>query len=347
MGNNRIVAVTHGYPPRWNMGGEVALHRLLMSTPDVERVVLTYAPEPYELEGIRVEQVDAPTTFADPNIRSEDLANKLLWEYTDSIKAQLSKHEPDLVIVQNELSLVTVNACKQLGIPSLVSVHTPPRYGSGIRQAVLEANYRLFNTVTSARQWGFPTALVVHPMMAELPEKPDQLPEGKHYTLLSSLGHKGVGVLAKVAQKMPTQPFIVVRSPASSMENLEVLQGLTNVRVAPRVDPDEVALYYYSDTRVLLVPSRYETYGMSAIEAAGYGIPSVHVDTPHVREGIGFGAELVPALNHEATYQAILTIEQRYSEYSVKARARAEELWHRQSLELDEWAGFLTSVING
>jgi hypothetical protein len=83
---------------------------------------------------------------------------------------------------------------------------------------------------------------------------------------------------------------------------------------------------------------------MSAIEAAGYGIPSIHVDTPHVREGIGQAAILVPPLNTMATANAIETIEENYAEFASRSRARAEWLNARQAIELEQFADFIEDV---
>jgi glycosyltransferase involved in cell wall biosynthesis len=111
----------------------------------------------------------------------------------------------------------------------------------------------------------------------------------------------------------------------------------------PRVHPNDVHKYF-EQTRILLVPSKYETYGMSAIEAAGYGIPTVHVDTPHVREGIGDAAVLVSPLSVKETANGIDLIENNYESYSEKARARAEWIQDRQVAELERFSEFVKNV---
>jgi hypothetical protein len=80
---------------------------------------------------------------------------------------------------------------------------------------------------------------------------------------------------------------------------------------------------------------------MSPIEAAGYDIPSVVVDTPHVREGIGDAAELVAPLNLEQTITAVEAIEADYTRRSRLAHARAAYLQARQQVELDRWADWI------
>jgi glycosyltransferase involved in cell wall biosynthesis len=326
-----IVALTHGYPPLWNMGGEVSLHRSLVPLIG-EKFVLTSTDEEYEIDGVNVKKIHA-----------KDVLNI----YTDHmpIARQLGKLKANVVIGQNELSLAAVSAAKEIGAISIVNVHTPPKYGRGIRNAMLAADYAVYNTRASAKEWGEPEAFVLHPPINELPKK--KKGEGDAYTLLSSLVNKGVEVVLELAKKYPDKRFIIVRSPAEPTHGLKDLEKraakLPNVELHPRVAPEEV-YKYLEQTRILLVPSRYETYGMSAIEAANYGIPSVHVDTPHVREGIGDAAILVPPLDAEATARGIDEIESNYKEYSKKAKERAKWLRDRQEAETKAFIEFIANI---
>lgn len=329
-----IVALTHGYPPTWAMGGEVSLHRTLTACRGPV-TVLTRTDEPYTLDGIRVERIAADAALdqhADPA----------------PIARQLADLDASVVVAQNELSLPAVRAARSIGVPSVVSVHTPPRYGRGIAQAVREADAAIYNTRHSAVEWGEPDALVLHPPIPRLPPKPATPPHGDACTLLSNLLNKGVTVALELARRMPQQRFVIVRSPAEATHGMpdfdRAAARLPNVEVHPRVPPDLVAERYLSQTRILLVPSRYETYGMSAIEAAGHGIPAVHVDTPHVREGIADGASLVPPLDADATEIAVREIEADFAEYSLSARVRADQIAIRQEVELAAWAEWIGNV---
>lgn len=326
-----IVAVSHGYPPIWNMGGEVSLHRTMIAARG-DKYVLTKTDNPYTFEGVKAVEIDTPNVLdieADPR----------------PIAKQLKELDAEVVIGQNELSLPAVKAANIVKAVSIVNVHTPPKYGRGIRQAVMDADHAIYNTETSAFQWGEPDALVVHPPISPLPQ--NLFSGGDAYTLLSSLANKGVQVVLDLAKQYPNQRFIIVRSPAETTHGIEDLEEqasrLSNVELHPRVSPEEV-VKYLSQTRILLAPSRYETYGMSAIEAAGYGIPSIHVDTPHVREGIGEASILVPPLDFMATANAIETIEDNYNKFVDKSRARAEWLDARQALELEKFADFVDTA---
>lgn len=326
-----IVALTHGYPPIWNMGGEVALHRSLLPLPG-NKIVLTKTENEYTFEGIVVK-----------NIHTQNVLN-INADYMPIAK-QLRKLDAKIVIAQNELSLPAVLAAREIGAISVVNIHTPPKYGRLIRKAVATADYAVYNTHTSAKEWGEPNAFVLHPPINKLP--PNKKVNGDAYTLLSSLVNKGVEVVLELAKRYPDKRFIIVRSPAEPTHGLPDLEKrakkLPNVELHPRVAPEEV-YKYLEQTRILLVPSRYETYGMSAIEAAAYGIPSVHVDTPHVREGIGDAAILVPPLDVEATANAIDKIEKDYKLYREKAFERFDLLQARQDEEIKQFADYISNL---
>jgi hypothetical protein len=326
-----IVALTHGYPPIWNMGGEVSLHRSLVPLIG-NKFVLTKTDEEYEIDGVVVKKINA-----------KDVLNI----YTDSmaIARQLGKLEANVVIGQNELSLAAVSAAREIGAISIVNVHTPPKYGRTIKSAMLSTDYAVYNTRASAIEWGEPEAFVLHPPINQLPEIKNI--QGDAYTLLSSLVNKGVGVVLELAKRYPDRRFIIVRSPAEPTHGLKDLEKiaktLPNVELKPRVAPDQV-YKYLQETRILLVPSMYETYGMSAIEAAQYGIPCIHVDTPHVREGIGEAAILIAPLDTEAAAKGIDEIEKNYKEYSKKAKDRSNFIKERQKIETKEFIEFIANI---
>lgn len=325
------VAISHGYPPLWNMGGEVSLHRTIKVVGG-DKYALTNTPEEYTFDGVKVRKIDAYNVL---DVRTDPAP----------ITKQLSELNAKVVIAQNELSLVAVRASSNIGAISIVSVHTPPIYGRNIAQGLYYADYGIYNTRTSAIQWGEPNAMVIHPPISPLPE--ERYTDGDAYTVLSSLRNKGVEIVLELAKIYKDKRFIIVHSPAEHTHGIanleEIVSKLPNVELHPRVSPDEVKKYY-KQTRILLVPSRYETYGMSAIEAAGYGIPTIHVDTPHVREGIGEAAFLVRPLNLNDTARGIDTIEQNYEMYSTNARERAEWLDARQKEELERFADFIDTV---
>jgi hypothetical protein len=326
-----VAALSYAYPPGWSLGGEVALHRIL-NVLDANKTVLTETKSPYVFESVNVKQIDTPDVF---NILSDPVP----------IAKQLKELKADVVIGQGELSLAAVVAANKLNIVSVIGVHAPPKHGKKLRQAVIEADYAIYNTNTSATLWGERNALVIHPPVEKLPKKLSKT--GDAYTCLSSLKNKGVEVMLSLAEMYPDKRFIIVRSPAEPTHGIPDLEEraakLPNVELHPRVEPKDV-YKYFEQTRILLVPSVYETYGMSAIEAAGYGIPSIHVDTPHVREGIGTAAVLIRPLSVEDAAKGIDMIEKDYDTYSGAVRERAEWIQDRQNKEIEEFKKFIYGI---
>jgi glycosyltransferase involved in cell wall biosynthesis len=313
------------------MGGEVALHRSMIALHG-KKFVLTATDQPYIFEGVNVSKINIPDVL-DINARPGPIVKQL---------QDLNAH---VVISQNELSLPGSRAANQVGAISVVNVHTPPKYGRNIIPAMRISDYSIYNTATSAKEWGEPNAFVLHPPISKLPIRTSTT--GDAYTLLSSLKNKGVEVVLELAKRFPDKRFIIVRSPAEPTHGLPDIEQrvakLPNVELCPRVPPEEV-YRYLKQTRILLVPSRYETYGMSAIEAAGYGIPSVHVDTPHVREGIGDAAVLIKPLDVDAAEEGIKLIENNYKKFSLNARIKAEWLAARQDTEMKQFADYIANL---
>jgi hypothetical protein len=163
-------------------------------------------------------------------------------------------------------------------------------------------------------------------------------------TLTSSLLNKGADRVLALARRRQDQRFIIVESPAHLTHGdplfWEQAGRLDNVEVWPRLHPFEMNALW-AQTRVLLVPSRYETYGMAALEAAWHGIPSVHVDTTHVREGIGTGARLIKTTKLDELDHALTEVEIEYDLWSDRAYDRVKSLAQRES---DELARFVAGV---
>jgi hypothetical protein len=79
----------------------------------------------------------------------------------------------------------------------------------------------------------------------------------------------------------------------------------------------------YENTRILLVPSTYETWCMVASEANARGIPVIACDTiPALQENCGDAALYVRRSDVDAWIAAITTIESGYAAFSTQATKR-------------------------
>lgn len=315
-----LVSFLHGYPPKWSMGGEVSTHRTLREV--YGSTVFTRIDEPYTFEGVQVRPI------------GNRLSAEAFVGMADSVGAKA-------LFAHSTYSTDTIRAARRLRLPAVLSVHAPPRYAGDLRRAWPSANVRLYNTEAARRDWRDKQGWVLHPPVGRPPVVGPL--DGPHdaLTLTSSLLNKGVQQAMELAQRWPDRRFIIVRSPAhqthGSVDFEEKAALIPNIEVWDRLHPDDMHLLW-AQTKVLLVPSRYETYGMSALEAAWHDIPSVHVDTVHVREGIGTAARLLQSHSTDELELAVRQVEADYDRWSDAARTRVEELAEREQGELAAFA---------
>lgn len=319
-----LTAFLHGYPPGWSMGGEISTHRTLSVVPG--SVVFTpRTTDGYVLDGVTV----LPASM--------------------SIEEDAKAIGASVLFAHSTLSEATVRAARRLKKPSILAVHAPPRFAADLRRAWPAAKVRLYNTEAARKDWRDPRGWLLHPPAGSSPTKMLE-GAGDALTLTSSLLNKGVTRVLDLARLLPDRRFIIMRSPAhgthGSPDFEETAASLDNVEVWDRLHPQMMGLLW-AETRVLLVPSRYETYGLVALEAAWHGIPSVHVDTIHVREGIGTAARLLKSQTVDELSAAVGEVEGDYSRWAALAHSRVHELSERESRELGAFAAGVAGLSPG
>lgn len=310
-----LTAFLHGYPPDWSMGGEISTHRTLSVVPG--SVVFTpQTVDGYVLDGVTV----LPASM--------------------SIEEDAKAIGASILFAHSTLSRATVRAARRLRIPSILAVHAPPRFAADLRAAWPAARVRLYNTEAARKDWKDPRGWLLHPPAGQPPTEV-VAGDGDALTVTSSLLNKGASRVLELARLLPDRRFIIVRSPAHVTHGApsfeEDAASLDNVEVWDRLHPRMMSVLW-AETRVLLVPSRYETYGLVALEAAWHGIPSVHVDTVHVREGIGEAARLLRSHSVEELGAAVEEVEKDYLLWSARAHNRVHELAEREARELAAFA---------
>lgn len=158
--------------------------------------------------------------------------------------------------------------------------------------------------------------------------------KAEYITLINLNKNKGGEIFEQIARAMPNKKFMGV---IGSYDE-QIIPNLPNVRI---VEKSTNIKEYYKQTRILLMPSEYESWGMTATEAMSSGIPVICTDTPGLTENCGKAAIYVKNRNDIKTWiKAIneLDEEKRYSEASRKAKARAREHDPRKKLDaLEPW----------
>lgn len=149
---------------------------------------------------------------------------------------------------------------------------------------------------------------------------------GDEITIVNCSPAKGIRTVAECARRLPDMKF------------LGVLGGYdTQVRpsdveiIAPQSDMRAV----WGRTRVLLMPSKYETWGMVGVEAMCNGIPVIAHPTPGLQESLGDAGIWADRDDPDAWVDHLEALSDPvvYREASARATRRVAELDPRGSLE--------------
>lgn len=318
----RIVAMVHGYPPVHNAGAEWMLHEMLkymrQGGHSVEVLLPINKLEPYSFEGI------------DVNVDS--------WKYTKS-----AIESADIIVSHLDRTGRALNVAEYFHKPFVFIVHNSNRVDF-IRVKHRDAGrfvYCVYNSEFTKRENNYPNpSIIVHPPVdgaryrgkplkikdkeldVEVIKSKRSLKKGDKITLVNLFWKKGGLVFHDIARNLPDHQFLGVEGGYGKQEKgtLDNVQYMANGMDMKRV---------YSQTRILLMPSTYESYGRVGIEAMMSGIPVLASPTGGLKEALGEAgifcsntAEFVTEiqkLDDKAYYDAV---SKRCLEWSKEVEAR-------------------------
>jgi hypothetical protein len=309
----KIVARVHLMPPEHNAGAEHMLVSMLRPLAerghDVQVWLSRYgkAAEEYEYRGIRVvplaSRLDFPTA-----VRKADVLLAHL-ETVPSTASLARGYSKPLIVVCHNTHRQTFRDAAAGGTALAV-------YNSRWMEREAELFFAEYPKAIRPE-----ASLVVRPPVFadEYATKP-----GKAITLINCNPEKGGKVLAALAKRMPDQQFLAVKGAYGE----QVLPDLSNVEVVEHVKGEDMREQVYAHTRVLLMPSSYESWGRAGVEALASGIPVVAHPTPGLCESLGEAGVFVDR-NDIDGYEAVLRKLATPAEYrlaSKRAKARSAEL---------------------
>ncbi|MFE3122358.1 glycosyltransferase family 4 protein [Streptomyces hydrogenans] len=327
-GHLRVVARVHAYPPHHNAGAEWMLHemlRALVARGHRAEVWLSQWPgssDPYDVDGVHVMPPQPGRAYEMAARRCSALISHL-------------ENVPGAAAL-----------ARGYGIPHIVVCHNtfdltwqPMRSGSTTAAVVNSQWMRTIaeeRFVDSAFRPG--RLLVVRPPVH--PEDYATRP-GDAITLINCTATKGVGTLAELAQRMPHRQFLAVRGgygeqqPPDDLPNVTVLDHLDGHRMR-----DEV----YARTRILLMPSDYESWGRAGTEAMASGIPVIAHPTPGLRESLGSAGVFCDRDDIDAWAKAIEDLDEPGAYRAAGRRAKARSKALDPAADLDGWCRLVEEV---
>lgn len=287
-------------------------HRVnvLLSRPGITAV-------PYEVDGVSVHPF---VSTGDP----------FRWFGTDN--------HPDVVIAHLENTPRAAALCDIYGVPMVHLIHNTHEFTKGaLRRG--PAQLAVFNTEWMRADYAnyfawqgdrMPPNVVVLP-----PVTPADYsgPRGDRITLINLNEDKGGALFWRLAAALPDRKFLAVKGAYG--EQIVPAKIPANVEVVEHMAPTDMPERVYARTRLLLMPSSYESYGRVGIEAAHSGIPTIAHPTPGLREALGDAGTFADRDDTDRWVQLIRTVlaPATYPGASAAALALAQSLTPEADLD--------------
>jgi glycosyltransferase involved in cell wall biosynthesis len=273
------------YPPLHMAGSETTVHaamRAMAARGHEVKVIADRTPEDYEYEGVKV--------FSLPKN-----------QYHHSTVREIAK-DADILITHLDCTSLAMTLAIDLQKPLVHMIHNHAQLGywsvppHKAQLVVFNTNWIAMNETYKGEPWPG-RSIILHPVIE--PEKYRCQP-GKKITFCNPTEGKGVDTVHRLSEMMPDYEFLIVDGiygeqiappnlPAAWVANHPNIEHMKNT-------PDFREVL--KKTKVLLMPSGYESYGRCAVEACCAGIPVVVTPTQGLWEALGDGRRY-PAVNTE------------------------------------------------
>lgn len=257
--------------PFRNCGSEVVLHELLKSAAaeghDVT-VWITHKDAAHNWRG------NEPDTLYD-GVKIVRVRNSMLGAQA------LKRWKPDVVVSHHQHVGQAIKTANLIKARSVFLTHNS--YDLNGRPLRLRPDLVIHNSQhvadTLAKFGPQREQFIFHPPLT--PERHLVESTGDAYTLINLNRDKGADLFYHLAEGMPDRKFVGV---VGGHGEQIIRRNIPNVEILDHA-PDMQRVW--SRTRVLLMPSEFESYGLTAVEAGINGIPTIAHPTPGLQENLG------------------------------------------------------------
>ena len=315
----RILWIIHGYVPILNAGAEYYAHNLNTYLILQGHNVCVLVPEEHGdkkntnsyYEGVHIsiantkEERDALAEWCDIVITHLD--------YTNIAMHYINSYKPIIWISHNTFFDSYMNVAKNATCSII--------YNSN---AMREMGKEKFTNDCFVLR---PPISLKKPFMLDDPEPMNN----EYITLINCNKNKGVEVLKQLAREMPERKFLAV----TGCYDEQVLKFPKNVTVVPSTKNIQEI---YDKTRLILMPSFYESWGMVASEAMLNGIPVIANNTFGLHENLGGAGTYCPLDNIEKWKKSITLFDNKIV-YNLKSKQSLERAREQKKMNKDELKG--------
>lgn len=300
-----IVCLTHFYIEENRAGGELMLHSLLAALVKAGHNV---------------------TALITDTVRHNTTIDGVSVVYGADPRRTLRTYNYDLVISQFQNTPYAMNSAMLVGKPFVHIVHNDMPATFKYAQMLRPTDLNVFNSQWILEKATSPApGIVVHPAI----DRAATIIKGKrnpqYVTLVNLTVPKGSDMFYLLARSMPDVEFMGVLG--GYWKDRQQKYSLPNVTIVENT-PD-MANDVYAKTKVVLMPSSYETFGMVAAEAIANGIPVIATPTDGLVENLGNAGVFVPRGPGDGTAWAaalrkLLTDEAYYNEMAALGLERSK-----------------------
>jgi glycosyltransferase involved in cell wall biosynthesis len=321
-----ILSCVHMYPPHHMCGSEMMLHAInkhLQSKGHTVKV-LVKGSHRFKLENHMV--------YDDIDLFGADSSNEMNLFRT-----------ADLVITHLDYASWTQEMASIFNIPCVHLIHND--YDRPHLRDSHKPQYVVYNSKWIGEKLKYPqeSYILIPPTDWRHYDTKVDVSKNEYITLINLDGNKGGEILAKLSAQMPNRKFIgVIGSYSEPAKTGQFINQPPNVEV---LGPQQDIRKVYERTRILIMPSKYESWGRTATEAMCSGIPVICTPTSGLVENCGNAGIFVR--DREDIEKWVKEInklfdEKAYTKASEKAKIRSRELDPRKNL--DEFAEWLRKV---
>lgn len=303
----RILGHFHKYPPEHNAGAEWYAHSVLTWLAErghAVAVATTMGPQPFEFDGVRI----VPR-------------RQTLQEYRRS----------DVILTHLDATRRAIRAARVAGRPLVHLLHNDKQLRFwNVEQADCALAVCNSEWVRKMARWEGPAIVLPPPVFRERYEV--QGGSRDCLTLVNLTEAKGAEQFYELAQRLPDRRFLGVVGAYGAQIIPDLSERPPNVELIPNT-PD--ARGFYRRTRLLLMPSSYESWGRVAVEAACSGIPTIAHPTPGLRESLGSAGLFLKRDRLDRWVGLIEELDDpdHYAHWGAKALRRSLELDPQETLE--------------
>jgi glycosyltransferase involved in cell wall biosynthesis len=331
----RILTLAHQWIPEHCAGAEVMLHGMLRALADRGHDVTVQLSrqegERYDLDGVKV--------YPLPERRTSELidgVDVLVTHLENTPRATYLGKWNDIPVVQVLHNTMQVTRRWLVREPIALAVHNSQwmlaDYAAWCR---IHGHELPRSLVVRPPVWAHEYATTPGDRITLINLRPDERnPDGEMFG-------KGAELFWELAKLLPDVQFLGVKGAYGE----QLVYDLPNVEVLEHIPHDQMREKVYARTGVLLMPSSYESWGRTAVEAIASGIPVIAHPTPGLVEALGTAGLLLDRRDIAAWAEAIQTLGQEghiYDMFSARSLHRSAELDPTE--ELNAWCEAVESL---